>query len=89
MDRDRLDTALDAFDPTPGERRVVVRQAIDLDDSGQFEADMETELTTDVIVRNLRDAPDDRLADRWNWWMGSLTIAYGGYERFQVRAMDR
>lgn len=89
MDRERLDTALDLFDPTPGERRVVIRQAIDLDDSGRFEDDMDTELTAEVIVDNLQDAPDDRLADRWNWWIGSLTVAYGGYERFQVRAIDR
>lgn len=89
MDRERLDTALDVFNPTPDERRVVIRQAIDLDDSGRVEEDMDIELTAEVIVDNLQDAPDDRLADRWNWWIGSLTIAYGGYERFQVRAIDR
>lgn len=87
MDRDRLAAAFDVFDPTPGEQRVVVRQAIDLADSGQFEADTDTELTLDLIVDNLEDAPDERLAERWNWWMGSLTAAYGGYERFQVRAI--
>ncbi|UPM42043.1 hypothetical protein [Halocatena salina] len=89
MDRERLGTALDTFDPTPGERRVVTRQAIDLHDSGRFEEDTGTELTAEVIVDNLHDAPEDRLADRWNWWIGALTIAYGGYERFQVRAIDR
>ncbi|RRJ28417.1 hypothetical protein [Halocatena pleomorpha] len=89
MDRERLDTALDVFDSTPDERRVVIRQAIDLYDSDRFEKDAGTELTADVIVDNLQDAPDDRLADRWNWWIGALTIAYGGYERFQVRAMNR
>jgi hypothetical protein len=25
------------------------------------------------------------MAGRWNWWLGSLEVAYGGYEQFQVR----
>ncbi|MFC7191395.1 hypothetical protein [Halocatena marina] len=89
MDRDRLGDALEEFDPTPGERRVVVRQALDLSDSGRFEADTGNALTREEIVRNLRDAPDKRLPERWNWWLGSLAMAYGGYERFQVRTVSR
>ncbi|WP_330630558.1 hypothetical protein [Halocatena halophila] len=88
MDRDRLQSALDAFAPKPPERRVVVRQAIDLADSGRYTADTGHELTISVIEGNLRDAPEESLVDRWNWWIGSLTVAYGGYERFQVRAID-
>lgn len=89
MDRDRLISALNEFDPTPDERRVVVRQAMDLADSGRYEADTGSTLSSAVVVRNLRDAPDDRLPGRWNWWIGSLTAAYGGYERFQVRVVNR
>jgi hypothetical protein len=89
MDRDKLASALDEFAPQPGERRVVVRQAMDLADSGRFEADTETTLTSEVIVRNLRDAPDERLPERWNWWIGSLEIAYSGYAQFQIQAVNR
>jgi hypothetical protein len=89
MDRDKLASALDEFAPQSGERRVVVRQAMDLADSGQFEADTQTTLTSGVIVRNLRDAPDERLPERWNWWIGSLEIAYGGYAQFQIQAVNR
>lgn len=89
MNRNRLIASLDEFDPTPDERRVVVRQAMDLDDSGRFEADTGSTLTSSIVVRNLRDAPDKRLPERWNWWIGSLMVAYGGYERFQVRAVNR
>lgn len=89
MNHDELTAAFDEFDPHPGERRVVVRQAMDLADSGQFEADTGTSLTSDTIVRNLRDAPDERLPERWNWWIGSLELAYGGYAQFQVQAVNR
>lgn len=89
MDRDELASALDKFDPQSGERRVVVRQAMDLADSGQFEADTGITLKSEVIVRNLRDAPDERLPERWNWWIGSLEIAYGEYMQFQVQAVNR
>jgi hypothetical protein len=89
MDRDRLKSALDEFDPQSGERRVVVRQAMDLADSAQFETDTGATLTSKTVVRNLRDAPDERLPERWNWWIGSLEIAYGGYAQFQVQAVDR
>jgi hypothetical protein len=29
------------------------------------------------------------LASRWNWWLGALEVAYGGYAEFQVRAVER
>lgn len=75
----------DAFGGNGGARRVVARQARDLVDSGQFRADMGRELTVDVVVENLKDAPDDlSLPEKWNWWVGALDLAYGGYDRFRV-----
>ncbi|MFC7156056.1 hypothetical protein ACFQPA_11375 [Halomarina halobia] len=86
MDRDELDRALaTAFDPSPGERRVVARQAVDLGDSGRYESDVGAPLSPDAVVANLRDAPDGRLPERWNWWIGSLELAFGGYAEFRVR----
>ena len=73
------------FDGDAGTRRVVARQARDLADSGQFGGDVDRELTVSVVVENLRDAPDDlALPEKWNWWMGALELAYGGYDRFRV-----
>ena len=89
MNHARLEKALREFDPTDAELRVVVRQAVDLADAEQFQEDAGYLLTPDVVVRNLRDAPDDTLAERWNWWLGSLEAAYGGYRRFQVRYVER
>jgi len=67
-------------------RRVVARQAGDLADSGVYDADAGLALTPQAIVENLADAPDDHaLVERWNWWMGALDLAHGGYERFRVR----
>jgi hypothetical protein len=86
MNRARLEAALrEAFDPDPGELRVVVRQATDLVDSGRYEADSGQPLTVDVVLEGLRDAPDEGLAERWNWWVGSLEFAYGDYAEFGVR----
>ncbi|MFB6176179.1 MAG: hypothetical protein ABEI99_03355 [Halobaculum sp.] len=83
--RDLL-AALETFDGTEAERRVVARQARDLADSGRLAADRDEELTVEGVVADLSDAPDDHdLIDRWNWWIGSLETAYGGYERFSVR----
>lgn len=66
-------------------RRVVARQARDLADSEQFEADTSRELTPAEMVENLQDAPEDlALPEKWNWWMGALELAYGGYDRFRV-----
>lgn len=73
------------FDGNAGAERVVARQARDLADSGQFDADMGRELTASAVVENLRDAPADlSLPEKWNWWLGALELAYGGYDRFRV-----
>ena len=82
----RFEKRLDEeFDGNAGTRRVVARQARDLADSGQFEAHMDRELTAAVVVENLRDAPESlALPEKWNWWMGALELAYGGYDRFRV-----
>jgi len=73
------------FGGTIGESRVVVRQAVDLSDAGQFVDDVGVPLTNDVVVEELGDAPEGTPADRWNWWMGALEVAYGGYGRFGIR----
>lgn len=88
MDRDALDRSLaEAFDGEPAERRVVVRQAMDLVDAERWaETHDGTALTVDRIVAELDQAPDgDGLAERWNWWIGSLELAHGEFERFGVR----
>jgi hypothetical protein len=73
------------FEGDAGTRRVVARQARDLADSEQFEANGGQEFTASVVVENLRDAPEDlALPEKWNWWMGALELAYGGYDRFRV-----
>jgi hypothetical protein len=90
MDADELDRALaEAFEGSEAERRVVVRQAVDLADSGQVADDRGADLTVAEVVRNLDDAPDGSVASRWNWWLGALEVAYGGYETFQVRRFSR
>lgn len=88
MDRERLETELErAFGGTPAERRVVARQAADLADSGRAEADRGHPLTVGEVVEQLADAPDESLPSRWNWWLGSLDVAYGGYAEFQIRRL--
>lgn len=72
------------FGGTMGESRVVVRQAVDLSDAGRYGEDVGATLTNDVVVEELAAAPSGTPADRWNWWMGALEVAYGGYERFGV-----
>lgn len=90
VDSQELNARLDAeFGGTDAERRVVTRQVRDLADAGRVEADRGEPLTVEVVLTNLRDAPDDHgLVERWNWWLGSLETAYGGYERFTVRTVD-
>ena len=74
------------FGGSEAELRVVVRQASDLVDSGKTVSDRGAELTVDEVVGHLTDAPDGSdLIERWNWWMGALDVAYGGYEQFSVR----
>lgn len=90
MDYERLEERLEAeFDADQAAVRVVTRQARDLVDSGQAAGDRGTELTVDELVEHLGDAPrGSTLPERWNWWMGALDVAYGGYEQFTVRFLD-
>ncbi|WP_348607107.1 hypothetical protein [Halobaculum rarum] len=90
MDSRELTAALEReFEGTEAARRTVTRQARDLADSSVIEADRGHELTVADVIENLADAPDDHdLVERWNWWLGSLETAYGGYERFTVRFVD-
>lgn len=88
MDATRLNDTLKAtFDSSAADRRVVVRQASDLAAIGKAEADRGVGLAVDDIVTHLQDAPADAdLVDRWNWWLGALDLAYGGYQQFTVQA---
>lgn len=88
MNRELLDLRLaKVFDAEPAERRIVVRQAGDLHDSGRYEETHDHKLTVDLIIGNLSEAPDDlELAERWNWWVGALDLAHDGYERFRIQA---
>lgn len=87
MDRDELETALaDRFGGSEATRRAISRQARDLSESGKFGADLNCDLTPAFVVSNLQEAPEDHdLPERWNWWMGSLELSHGRYQRFQVR----
>lgn len=87
MDRDRLEAELStAFGGDPAVRRTVARQARDLADSGRVRADFGYELTATDVVGHLADAPEGAsLAERWNWWLGSLDVAGPGYRQFRVR----
>lgn len=90
MDSRELTAALEReFEGTEAARRTVSRQARDLADSGKIERDRGHELTVEDVLENLADAPaDHELVERWNWWLGSLETAYGGYDRFTVRFVD-
>ncbi|RQG94432.1 hypothetical protein [Natrarchaeobius chitinivorans] len=86
IDPERLERRLrEEFAGTDGESRVVVRQAVDLADSGAYADDVGVPLTTEVVLEELSDAPDGTPAERWNWWIGSLEIAYGEYDQFGIR----
>lgn len=89
MDPKRLDVALaDEFGGSSAERHVITREARDLADSGKPKRDRGHALTVPDVIQHLSDAPDDSsLVERWNWWMGSLDTAYGGYEHFTVRVV--
>jgi hypothetical protein len=85
LDPNRLETRLqETFDGSAGGARVVARQAVDLDDSGRYEADVGAVLTTELVLDELADAPDGGPPERWNWWIGSLELAFGGYAEFGV-----
>lgn len=87
MDREVLMLHLrQAFGGTAAERRTVARTAGDLEDAGKLEQDLDVELTTEVVVEHLSDAPEGSPAERWNWWMGSLEASHGDYRRFRVMA---
>nr|WP_159764155.1 hypothetical protein [Halovenus carboxidivorans] len=67
-------------------RRAVSRQARDLSDAGRIEEELGYELTVETVVSNLEDAPAEYgLVERWNWWIGSLELSHGNYQRFRVR----
>lgn len=85
MDRAELRDRLECFDGTDAERRAVARAAGDLADSGRYEASTGRSLTVAEVLEHLGDAPNESVSDRWNWWVGSLDLAYGEYGEFQVR----
>jgi hypothetical protein len=85
VDVNTLAAALERFGGTPAERRVVARQARDLADSEALKRDRGHAPTIETVVEDLADAPSGGPADRWNWWIGSLDVAYGGYEPFAVQ----
>ena len=86
MDRQELERVLSETFDDGGAAAVVARQAGDLADGGQFDADFGGELTVETVVENLQDAPSAyTLAERWNWWLGALDLSHGGYARFSVR----
>jgi len=87
VDREQLVQRLDTeFDGSDDATRAVSRQARDLSDSGRIEAELGYELTVERVVSNLADAPAEYgLVERWNWWIGSLELSHGDYQRFRVR----
>jgi hypothetical protein len=90
MNRELLDFRLQrAFEATPDARRIVVRQAGDLHDSGQYAETKGVELTPGRVIENLSEAPADHgLVERWNWWVGAMELAHGEYDRFRIRAWE-
>ena len=89
MDQQQLRERLAAeFGGSEQAVRTVARQAGDLEDSGQLAADAGYEPTVERVLDHLSDAPDGvGLVERWNWWVGSLELAYGSpYHQFRVRA---
>ncbi len=88
MDREQLVERLDnEFCSSEEGSRAVSRQARDLADSGRIEAELDYELTVETTVSNLADAPAEYgLVERWNWWIGSLELSHGNYQRFRVRS---
>lgn len=90
MDPQRLDGALEReFGGTAAERRAVARAARDLADSGRPSRDRGHALTVPGVIDNLGDAPEgSSVVERWNWWLGSLDVAYGGYDYFTVRFVE-
>jgi hypothetical protein len=88
FDADALATGLEPFGGDISKRRAVARCARDLADSERYVDDTGIELTPEHVVVQLADAPDEGPVERWNWWIGSLEIAYGGYAEFQLRRLE-
>lgn len=88
MDRQTLESELgDRYDADERTVRVVARQATDLADSGRIAEDLGYPLEVGDVLANVADAPGGHsLVERWNWWVGSLDLSHGGYERFHVRS---
>ena len=88
MDPEELTERLDSrFDAGEQARRVVVRQARDLGDSGLITRNFGYKLTAEAVVSHLEDAPAEYdLVERWNWWVDSLELTNGTYRRFRVRS---
>lgn len=78
-----------AFGGTVAERRAVARSVDDLAADGRLQTDLGIEVTPTVVIENLGDAPDGTPAERWNWWLGALEAAYGGYYEFRVTAWEQ
>jgi hypothetical protein len=85
FDAEALAAGLETFGGDEAERRAVARHARDLADSGRYRADAGVELTPEHVVSQLADAPESSPADRWNWWLGAVEVAHGGYAEFRVR----
>lgn len=85
FDAAALAVGLEPFGGDESERRAVARHARDLADSGRYTRDTGIELTPEHVSVQLADGPDEGPATRWNWWIGSLEVAYGGYAEFAVR----
>ena len=89
FDAKALAVGLETFGGDKAERRAVARHARDMADSGRYEADADVLLTPEHVVVQLADAPDGSPAERWNWWVGALEFAYGGYAEFRVRRLRK
>ena len=85
LDDKALLAGLETFGGDAEACRAVARHARDLADSGRYVADAGVELTAEHVVVQLADAPDGGPVERWNWWIGSLDLAFGGYAEFRIR----
>lgn len=83
--REAFRAAFAAFAGSDAEHDAVARMAADLASSGRYERDTGRALTPSEAAEHLADAPEERVASQWNWWIGSLDVAYGGYAEFVVR----
>ncbi|RKS81508.1 hypothetical protein BDK61_0794 [Haloarcula quadrata] len=85
MEEDHLRSILEEeFSPTHADLERVTRQAMKLDQSGNFKEDTGDELTVDLIRNKLEEA-DRPIKAGWNWWVGQLNVFFeSSYERFQI-----